>query len=197
MPIRERLRFAGIAMFNPRRAAAEGLYDGRILSTAWLNVIIMGWFVISVLSRRETIDLIRGNPMVAASFIAAPFFYAIYGNLIAPRILFRCLITKQKAISSFRQIILFLTLFYFAIYIPYTILCSITIMPNWSSNMWEVIITVICGYWMYMLMYPTYFTEGKKAVKKVFIFGGLSFLFAALLILISAVIVVIAESLLM
>ena len=59
MPIRERMRLAGIALFNPRRATAEGLYDGRVLSTAWLNVIIMGWIAISVLSRQKTIDLMR------------------------------------------------------------------------------------------------------------------------------------------
>jgi hypothetical protein len=180
----------GTALFCPRRASAEELYDGRVLNTAWLNLIIMGWLVISVLFRQETIDLMRENSMVAASFIFVPFFVAIVGNLIAPQILSKCL-SKKKAVPYCRQIILFWMLFYFSTYIPYTILWFFVSLPNWMVNIWSAIVAIISGYWMYMLMYPKYFAKCETAVKKVFIFGVLSVLFAALLILVFAVIIII------
>jgi hypothetical protein len=193
VPIRERLRLTGIAVFNPRRAAAEGLYDGRVLNAIWLNVIIIGWLVISVLFRRETIDLMRENSMVAASFIYAPFFFLIFDNWIAPRILSQCLSTKQKAMPYCRQIILFWMLFIFVMYIPYTIWWGFSPMPNWLANIWSIFVAIIGGYWMYIFMFPKHFDTCGKALKKVLIFGALSVLFAALLILIFAVIIIIFE----
>jgi hypothetical protein len=136
------------------------------------------------------IDLMWENSMAAASFIFVPFFVAILGNLIAPRILSQCL-SKKEAMPYCRQIVLFWILFIFVIHIPYTIWWGFSPMPNWLSNIWSGVFAVIIGYWIYMFMFPKYYHTYGKALKKVLIFGGLSILSAIFLVFVLAVILTI------
>lgn len=209
----ERLRQIGIALFNPRRAVAEGLYDGRVLSSVWLNLIITGWLYIQVFFLKETRKLMLENPFVFVIILLAPFFVAIFNNWISPRILIRRLQPKDAVLKQLtkrerremqkrpqatlpfcRQVVLFLSLICMVLSLPYTIWNSFNSPSGWTSYITTVIWIAIGGVWIYAILYPQYIGARRTAINKTIVFIGLTglLMFVIAFIIMLVILVVIA-----
>ena len=197
----ERLRLFAIAAFHPRKAVAEGLYDGRVIGAIGLNVCISIPSVYFLPMAIYRSDLSMSVPAVIGIVYGVILGFLLQ-NWLFPKILLRRLcppipqkqLTKrerrerrnlpQTTIRMCRQLVLFCSVFHMIVTLPIRICLMFASVPGYVDSIVTYIVYPLIGlYWLYMAVWPHYFGSKEKAVKKILAYEALC-LFQALAIII-------------
>jgi hypothetical protein len=193
-----------LALIFPRKAAADGLFDGRTIGIIRLNLLNWIPFLCSyplILYHHETqIDalmIIAMLPLIA--------FALLLSNWICPRILYSLLCvrvhgglpkrthrqrenTSRITMAECRQLVLFSAFIGIIFYGPYVVFNHFFSIPNFIDILCTVFGLSISTIWLYKAVCPAYVSTNNKAVIKLLAYWGGTLALALLCIIIIVVV---------
>ena len=205
MTLRERMKMLGVALLFPRKAVERNLFDGRVISSVWLNVLcftpIIIWLAV-VLINPLYLSVLQKYYWV---YIFAAIYAAILQNWLFPWILFRRIcppaqkrLTKKerREIEAFpkitmtvcRQMVLFSVLVGVIMNQPITLVNYMVSVPDNFITVSIGLSFVIGIVWQYKAFHSLYRKNIGGTIRNFLIFMGFCIVAACIMFIILIVI---------
>jgi hypothetical protein len=180
MGLRKRLRLLVTALFNPRKAVTEGLYNGRVIKSKWLLAYRLVATMLSSVVYEPLAMLMKDGLFMPFLFATAVVAVIASEYWLFPRLLLFSLTphtTTQLAkrekrgqrsntcitFEICRQIVLFSQLAMSIAFLPITIFSIIFTLKLYLAYV-GIFASLI---WLYIVIYPTFSISRKKAIFKI------------------------------